>query len=242
MQLYGNPGTAKGRSKGGLASIATHRLRNTGFILRKKITRPRRDAALAEFIGIVLGDGHVGTYQTTISTSTLTDMEHARYIQKLAESLFSISAPITMLRNCAACVVVISSKKVCDFLKKECLPHGNKVRDGIIIPPWIRRRKLFTQRCARGLFDTDGSIYLDIHRRPGREYRHMGMAFANKNRDLLSYFYTALTTSGLHPTQTTPFRVSLRRKKDIDRYFEVIGSSNPKHLNRYAMYSKGRVA
>jgi len=63
-ELYGNPGTMEGRRKGGANSQTLFRLnpdyaKGIGVIIRKTIRKPRPSVKLAEFIGIVLGDGGI---------------------------------------------------------------------------------------------------------------------------------------------------------------------------------------
>lgn len=41
FEMYGNLGTLEGRRKGGIKSLKTHKIRNTGFILAKEIRKPR---------------------------------------------------------------------------------------------------------------------------------------------------------------------------------------------------------
>lgn len=238
--LYGNFGTLQGRQKGGLHSLVTHRKRGTGFKMLKSIRRPRYSKDLAEFIGIMLGDGHVGVYQATVTTNVNTDLEHARYVVTLTEKLFGIQARISYRKDSRACVVVISSREVCDFLKKHGLPHGNKVRDGVRIPEWIVANKLYASRCIRGLFDTDGSVYMDRHFIKGKKYCNLGIAFVNRSAPILTFFKHTLQDMHYHPTQKTTFEVFLRRAAEIDDYFKKVGSSNPKHLARYRDFKKQR--
>lgn len=238
MRLHGNPGTIKGRRKGGLKSIETHKKMKTGFILRKAIHIPKPSEKLAEFIGIMLGDGHVGQYQASITTNSQTDYEHASYIKKTIRSLFATQSTLSRSRTNNSCTVVISSRSICDFLKRQGLPQGNKVRDGVRIPNWIKKRSAYTRACVRGLFDTDGSVYCDTHKVSGKEYKHLGIAFTNRNTDILSFYKESLVKFGLHPTQKTPYVVFLRRGAEIDIFFKVIGSSNRKHLRRYREFRK----
>ena len=55
-------------------------------------------------------------------------------------------------------------------------------------------------------------------------------------KDLLA-FKESLELFELPPTQKTRFRVFLRRREDIRRYFDLIGTSNEKHLNKVRDYS-----
>jgi hypothetical protein len=68
-ELYGNPGTAEGRSKGGRRGCEFFRLhpeiaRLRGFVTRKETKNPPRSGELANFIGIMLGDGGIRQIST----------------------------------------------------------------------------------------------------------------------------------------------------------------------------------
>ncbi len=239
-RMYGNPGTPQGRRKGGLNSLATHRLRNTGFKLLRAILFPNESRDLAELMGILAGDGHIDTYQVSLCTNSVTDLEHAVYVQSLFERLFSLPAKLTKRKKVNACTVVLSSKEVCRFLVAKGMVRGNKIRGNLRMPQWIHRRPKYRSAFIRGLFDTDGCVYVDVHRIGGREYRNIGMAFTNRAAYILQGFKDALEALGLHPTQKTKYTVFLRREKDIERYFEAVGSSNPKHLRKVERYFSSR--
>lgn len=239
IKMYGNPGTKEGRRKGGKNSIRAHRDLNTGFKKLQKITRPERTEAYAEFIGILIGDGHLDRYQVSITTNSETDLAHAKHIQSLAESLFGISSSINHRRDSKAVVVLVSSKAVCDVLLDEGLTRGSKQRLGVRFPQWIQSDPIITRRCVRGLFDSDGCVFQDTHKIKGRTYKSLGIAFANNEPNVLKFFFSALVEMGMHPTQTSKHRVFLRRSQEIARYFEVVGTSNPKHRSRFEAFRKG---
>ncbi len=244
--LYGNLGTPEGRRKGGLNSIATHVKNKTKFKTLKSITTPQHSVRLAELIGIMMGDGHVGLYQASVVTNSETDLQHALFVKNLFEELFNVQAQFITQRNKKACTVTISSKAVCNFFVEQGIPQGNKIKLGLHIPDWIRRESLYRKAFIRGLFDTDGCVYLDTHRYRQKVYKHLGMAFVNQSIPLLSFFKESLELFGLHPTQKTEFRVFLRRKEDIRQYFDLVGSSNEKHFNKVRQHflslQKGGVA
>lgn len=243
---HGNPGTSEGRRRGGLNSIRAHIQNKTGFQVLKSITIPGHSARLAELLGILMGDGHVGLYQTSVVTNSETDYQHALYVKDLIEDLFKIQVSISSRRDKKACDLIVSSKSVCDFFTKQGIPKGNKITLGLHMPGWIRKKPLYRRAFIRGLFDTDGCVYLDTHCVGRKVYKNIGMAFANQSVPLLSFFKESLEFFGLHPTQKTEFRVFLRRKEDIRRYFGLIGSSNEKHLKKVRQYllvsQKGGVA
>ncbi len=238
IALHGNPGTYEGRAKGGRNSLRTHRALNTGFKLLHKITYPRKNVAFAEFIGVVIGDGHLDRYQVSITTNSETDLAHARYVRALAKSLFGVPVSLRVRLSSRAVVVVINSKLVCDLLARHGIPQGSKQRLGVNFPQWIREKPLLARSCLRGLFDTDGCVFQDTHRVNGKIYNSVGIAFANNEPHVLSFFFTVLMDLGLHPTQTSKHRVFLRRGREVDTYFKVVGTSNPKHRSRFLTYRK----
>ncbi len=246
MRLYGNPGTAEGRRLGGLRSVAAQQKKPkpNGFVVLRPIPFPRESVLLAELLGIVAGDGHIDTYQTSVSTNSETDLDHALYVKALFERLFPIRASFSFRSDCKACVVVVNSKNIGDILVKKGMIRGHKIRGGLRMPEWIVARKKYRLAFIRGVFDTDGCIYTDHHTIRGRLYENLGMAFTNRSLPLLLDFKDTLESIGLHPTQKTKYTVFLRREKDIKTYFEVIGSSNPKHsqkVKKYFSHKKGGV-
>jgi len=238
IALYGNPGTVEGRAKGGRNSQLTHRRLDTGFKRLRKIKIPKQTMAFAEFVGIVIGDGHVDRYQTTISTNSETDFAHAEYVRNLAHTLFGIPVTINSRSSSLVVAVVISSKAVCDLMCRQGIPQGSKQRLGIRFPDWIVKSGEYTKSCVRGLFDTDGCVFLDTHRIRGKSYQSVGIAFANNEPTVLAFFHDALVDLGLHPTQTSPHRIFLRRRRDIEAYFRLVGTSNPKHMARFSAFRK----
>lgn len=235
-QKHGNPGTPEGRRLGGRRSIATHQKNKTGFLVARKIRTPSPSARLAEICGIIAGDGHIGEYQTSVCTNSVTDMEHALYTKGLFEKLFGVPASLTKRRGQNACVVVVSSKEVGNFLTTKGMAKGDKIQAGLRIPGWVRAERKYRLAFTKGLFDTDGCVYTDRHTIRGREYKNLCMAFTNRSVPLLSDFFETLEYLDLHPTQKTKYTVFLRRRENIRRYFKIVGSSNPKHLRKIQGY------
>src|SRR3989344_631532 len=230
QRLHGNLGTVEGRKRGGLRSAFTHERLKTGFYKLVQIKVQSRSVELAELLGILAGDGHVSLYQATVTTNSQTDMAHARHCAALFQRLFGIRTNILKRKKSNACVVVISSRLACDFLVRQGAVRGNKIGQNIGPPQWVVKNKTYRRTFVRGLFDTDGCVFVDEHRIRGRIYKNLGMAFSNRAPLLLRAFKDWLEDVGLHPTQKTNFAVFLRREKDIQKYFTLIGSSNPKHM------------
>lgn len=228
---YGSPGTPEGRRLGGLRSQDFHRKHKTRFRTLEKIRKPRHSDRLAELMGILAGDGHLGVYQVSVTTSSETDLEHARYIQTLMSDLFKRPVSLIKRRKCAAVIVLLSSKAACDFLEEQGMSRGNKTSNQLGPPLWVLMKSSYRKAYLRGLMDTDGTVYLDKHRNKGVEYASLCLAFTNASRPLTDFVQATWQEMGYHPT-TWGRHVRLRRGKEVRGYIKEVGFSNPKHMRK----------
>lgn len=240
QELYGNLGTPEGRRRGGLNSIRKNRLLKTPSFVLKDIVLPRFSAELAEFVGILLGDGGITSYQTTITLHKVDDGEYAQYVAQLGEKLFGIAPSLRTRKQQNVCVVVFSSVKLVQYLNHMGLPIGNKVRQQASVPGWVTARANYTKACLRGLMDTDGCFYIDKHQHKDKVYFNAALNFTNRSKPLLEFVIAGLRAHNFHPTQRTEFSVFLRREGEIREYFAKICSSNPKHKNKFSKYLQRR--
>lgn len=233
-ERHGNLGTVEGRRKGGLNAIRTHRSNESSrFQKEKLISLPAPSAELAELFGIFFGDGHVGAYQASVTLHSETDKEYGNYVSSLIEKQFSVRSVTRKKQGCNAIEIVISSKAFVRFLTTKGMPSGNKIRNGLSIPKWIMAKKRYLKAFLRGLFDTDGCIYLDKHTAKGVAYYHLGWTITSHSDTLIIDLQTALKSLGFCPTNSkNQHSVFLRRHQEIVRYFKIIDSYNPKHRKR----------
>ncbi|MBU0999744.1 hypothetical protein KKG24_05645, partial [Patescibacteria group bacterium] len=80
-------GTPEGRRKGGIAGIAKRRQLGI-FGPIKTFNKPKASVKLAEFIGIMLGDGHVDKSQISITLNSIADANYIHFVVKLCKGLF----------------------------------------------------------------------------------------------------------------------------------------------------------
>lgn len=241
MNRYGNIGTPEGRKRGGFASLKTHKIKQTGFKVLKSILKPRHSEKLAEFLGILIGDGHLSEYQLGITTNAQTDKEHALISHKFIKDLFGISSTLKIRSEENTVTIVASSKSLVEFLNRLGMPIGNKIQKHLEVPKWILKKELYQKAFIRGLFDTDGCIYLDTHKIKGKLYKHFGWTITSYAGRLINGIIEILKGLGFSPTyRTTQKSVYLRKQKEIARYFKEIGTHNPKHHKRYQKLN-GRV-
>lgn len=233
FEIYGDFGTLEGRIKGGTNSIKTHKIRGTGFFLVKKIKRPRPCAKLAEIIGVLIGDGGITNRQVRVSLNSKTDKLYANYLTNLFYGTFGISVSTVNRNRQLSIDLVMSSKKLVNYLNRKGLPIGNKIKQGLDVPRWVNNRKAWQKACLRGLFDTDGCTYIDHHLINGKVYANLGLSFTTYSRNLFDNYARILRHLSFSPTQTTNKRVILRREREVARFFKEIKPKNIRHWNVY---------
>lgn len=201
------------------------------FFLTKTIRYPAHNIKLAEFIGILLGDGGIAPRQVTITLNKKEDTAFTQYVARLIYDLFELTPSIR--EDESVNDIVISRTRLVKYLQTMQLAVGSKVRQQITVPSWISKNGQFIKACMRGLFDTDGCFYIDRHYYKKKVYLHCAMNFTNRSLPLLNFFKKNLERFEFHPTQKTKFSVFLRNEGEILKYFKEIGSSNPKHYNKF---------
>ena len=239
-QLYGNLGTPEGRRKGGINSQRLFRLnpeyaKSLGIIMRKDIRKPKPSIELAEFIGIMLGDGRMSNYQINVTFNTKTDNEYGSYIRSLIKRLFHISVSIIATDSDSADRIVASGTNLVEFLLAKGLKIGNKVKNRVNVPRWVLNNRNYSIACLRGLVDTDGSFYHYNHTVYNKKYCNFAMCFTSYSKPLLTSVYIILKDLNFNPVMNAR-RVYLHKRDDIDKYFLKIGTHNKKHLYKYKIY------
>ncbi len=243
-ERHGGPGTAEGRRKGGKISQERRKLHPELYkqcILRKKILKPPDTAELAEFFGIVLGDGGINSdYQVVISLHKKNDKEYAYFVSNLINKLFGIKPALysyhgERVKNVTG--VTISSKSVVEFLLSKGLKKGSKVRQQVGVPAWIRGNFEFSKSCLRGLVDTDGGLYYHRHRSNGCRCFNIGLQFTSSSSPILNFTDETFKKLGFN-SRVYKNHVNLYREPEIRRYAEKIKFSNTYHSKRLNNFYK----
>ena len=211
----------------------------------KQIQIPKKDDKLAEFIGIVLGDGNlnaysrgkkVRTYMIRIAGHSEDDYTYMKnYVAPLARNLFKCKSSISLKTNCKCMYVTIYGKKIIEFFSSMNIKPGNRIENKSLIPKWIFRKKKFMKACLRGLYDTDGSIYELLPHWPGL-YQ---LNFDNYNFPLLKQVRILLIQLGYHPSRIhgtktkNGTKIDLTRKGEIEKFYKEIGTQNDKHKQTF---------
>ncbi|MBU2577051.1 MAG: hypothetical protein KKF50_04985 [Nanoarchaeota archaeon] len=224
-----------GKSKGGFNS--------QGSTIDIKI--PKYSSELAEFIGAVLGDGHVhytkkslkarkiGVYQIRITGDLRYEKEYHNYLGELSKLLFGINPKYACKNGKNERYLFLSSRKLVEFFMGMGINPGNKIVNQSTIPKWVYENREYMKACLRGLIDTDGSI----HRMSKRDFNLLRISFTNHDNKLLQDTRALFVILGYCPSKIINNRnFYISGQGEIEKYLKEIGFSNKKHVDRYKQF------
>ncbi len=202
----------------------------------KEIEIPGRSERLAEFYGVMLGDGNVtkisgykiGVYSIRIVGDFNNEREYIlNFVKPLVENLFKINVKVGKYKSSNCIFAEAYSRRLVDFLEGMGFIAGDKIRNRLRIPVWIKENKAYVTACLRGLFDTDGSFY-----RLGKQNSYQ-IQFKNHNRSLLDDVRAEILKLGIKVSKIIDGRsIVITKREEIEKFYKVVGFSNFKHLKK----------
>lgn len=196
-------------------------------------TRAPKSEQLAEFIGIMLGDGGLTKYQVKVTLHAFDDKAYGEFVRELFTKLFGVTPSVQRRTDSRAIDIVISRIALVKYCVELGLVIGNKVLQHVDIPPWVKKSERYRKACIKGLMDTDGGVINHTYTVNGKRYLYKKLSFTSLSAPLLQSVYETLTSLGIKTRIGSNHDVRIDSKLAVSRYFNIIGSSNPKHLNRY---------
>ncbi|MFA5175887.1 MAG: LAGLIDADG family homing endonuclease [Candidatus Nanoarchaeia archaeon] len=201
---------------------------------------------LAEFIGIMLGDGNLyskdGTHRFVITGHSEEDYDYlTNYVKPLIKTLFNKEASLWKHKNKNAIALSVCSKDIIEKLISLGLVSGPKTME---IPNFAKKNKKLIANFIRGVADTDFSM---TFKKKNHSYPLITGGFSNENftkqlKNLLELFnikaniYTKLTTLG--NKTFIQYQIDIYGRHNLKKWMKFIGFSNPKHLTKIAIWNK----
>ena len=231
---YGEIGSLKKRRNGWLRWWQTKgKFTHKEYFLVKSIVYPQKNEKLAEFVGIMLGDGSITPRQVGVTVNYKDDRVYSVFIKRLMHQLFGVIPTRSIQPKRGVTTIVISRTLLVTFCRSIGLVVGNKIKQQIDIPKWIFTKPIFKRACIRGLMDTDGCIFSECHTIKGKQYRYPRLSLVSASAPLRQAALRILNELDFSPKIRNNRSVQLERKEDIIRYFVLIQSHNAKHLRRW---------
>jgi len=214
---------------------------------KRDIKLPKRNNdRLAEFLGILTGDGYMNVYRNydyivEIAGNSKSDKNFLKcYVTNLMKELFNINPSYIERHNQNTAYLRIRSKVIFNYLLNKEFKRG--IKGNIKVPEWIKENKQFTLAFIKGLFDTDGCI--SLKNKEGKKYPVISLT--SKSKPLLNEIKRFLDSVGLmscmfsyedsnerYKTPTKVWKLEFNGHRRLNLWFEKIGSSNDRNLMKY---------
>ena len=236
LAMYGNVGgdeiNRKNRWKVWWQEIGQYKEDALHVRSLKKIKIPQKGKALAEFVGILLGDGSITPYHVSITLSS-EERQYIQYVQGVVKELFGVVPKIYKHKHSKAVDIVVNRRLLVDFCQKVGFKMGNKVKHQVDIPEWIKENKIFSRECLRGLVDTDGCFFQHSYLAGDKRYSYLKIAFTSASYPLMSSVAKILINFGFNVRISKNQRdVRIDGVKYVQKYIKEIGTHNHKHLEK----------
>lgn len=173
------------------------------------------DGNLAEYIGVVLGDGHIERFPRTERITIVGDSRKPDFIThyaKLTEILFNKIPKVKKIKGVNALKIDFYQKHIS---KRLGIPTGNRKNFLYQLPAWIENNDECLIRFLRGLFEAEASLSIHL---PTCTYN---FAFSNMNPHLLKIVGNALRKLEFHP-EVRHNAIRIRRKAEVERLKNLI--------------------
>ena len=203
---------------------------------------------IAEFVGIMLGDGSIGYYKNKnkdkikeqyVVKTTLDsrNKEYTDYVQKIMEEVLG-KKPIPFYRNKENTVDLRVFGKI--YLEKTINEIGLKYSpkwNTMIIPKKYFKKELFSF-IVKGLFDTDGC--LSIFNNNGILYLRIEIKICPSpaQNQFIEIFKRLEIKHTVRKLDKEKIVLRINGKEQLRKWFKFIGSSNPIHIEKYRRFLK----
>lgn len=217
--------------------------------------------AIAEIAGAFTGDGWIEARENALYI-TGHKTEDKPYYDSFLSNIFSKNFAKVSPRE----FVYWSVYGIVTYKKKvvaKAISLGFQVGKKSLIaktPSWILESKdnHVVAAFIRGVFDTDGSFWCDRSRAKTSgvwkrtHYSQPVISITSCSKDLITELHCLLQNLQIESSwrqtnekrqkygrnNSTSYELRVRKRLEVEKWFTVIGSNNPKHLTKYIMWKK----
>lgn len=225
---YGEDELMRRKRSGGAASIK---------LRLEKITRklpPPDDARVLELLGALIGDGWIGISggrKQVCFCGNLRQQAYAKHLRKLLCRAFGVRGYFKLREKNTVFYIIVNSGPIFDFFKNEFdFPVGTKKKFNTLLLPSETEEGL---TIIRGIFDTDGGIYMD--NAPGYARPYPVVDITSHNPELLGWISKTLTKKGFKVI-SLKYSIRLKTISQVERWFNEVKPSNKVHVNKWNLW------
>lgn len=214
-----------------------------------KMINEKNNAKVAEILGAFTGDGWIQSDEKTfyICGHSVDDkIYYDEYLGPLFSKQF-ISVNPRMFRYWRVYGISTCNRAVIKRLLNLGFQKGKKCYTATI-PEWIKDGDISLQIAfLRGLFDTDGGVWFE--KTTVNDIIQIGISIASCSETLINQSGIILSDLGIDfkfrkrlnlskTRNNSPcFELRVRRKKEVHKWFKIIGTHNPKYQRKYDFWN-----
>jgi hypothetical protein len=207
----------------------------------------KKEERIAEFIGIMLGDGSIGIYNKRSRKGGLLhqlkvtldsrNKSYINYVSNLMREILDIEPKIFIKKNeNAADIRIFNKEKVLyalNFLELKLSPKWNTME----IPKRYSKGKL-ALFVLRGIFDTDGSV--TIFRNNGIIYPRIEIRICPSpaQNQVINILKKNNFKFKIQFLDKGNIKIRISGEKELKNWFTKVGSSNPRYIKRAEVFLK----
>lgn len=212
---------------------------------------------LAEFIGILTGDGYMNKYGKYFSFLEIAGDSKLDYdyltghVSGIIFELFNILPKVQFKKYQNCMYLRLMSKGLNNYLKEIGFKNGKKTL--IEIPKWILNDNDFMKSFIQGLADTDGCIAL-LNRKQKKFLFYPRIQIALNNKYIIHTTGNWLKNKGIRASlqmdnkkltykgetkNHVGYRFQISGRKQVEKWMDIIGFRNKRHLDKYKKYKNG---
>lgn len=201
------------------------------FDIKRKVRIPTEiSPELCEEIGINIGDGSIYLTERRaeyrIGGNPKDEWDYfLNFLMPLYKRLFNLQPKIRREKT-AICLTIYSRAIVTFKTKVLGLPSGKKSHI-VTIPQFILKNKEFFVACLRGIFDTDGSVFID------KSQNRPIVDITSSSPLLLETIKKYGKKLNFNMYYSGPRNLRIQGWKNFMLWVKLIGSHNPKNIIRF---------
>ena len=197
---------------------------------------------LAEFIGIMLGDGSIGIYDTKAGnkikkhrvvkvTLDSRNKPYINYVSNLMKEVLNVEPRISFKKQENAVDISTHRKDKLNYVLNELGLKISPKWERMEIPEKYMKKELYPHM-LRGLFDTDGSV--TIFNNNGIKYPRIEIKICPSPAQ--KQFILIVKELGfnykIQELDKGKIRIRISGVKELKKWFEIVGSSNQNYIDR----------
>jgi len=204
---------------------------------------------LVEESGWHIGDGSMNYYNNKGYVKGIYQLRghieddrdpYLKVIKPIFKFLYGIDISLRLMPSTRVFGFQIWCNKLVEFKKKLGFPLGKKF--DILIPKVFLANDELKKAVIRGIFDTDGCVYLQ--KKYGKLYPRLEIATISSQ--LAEQLLIILNKLGLRATKYSYilrgwreiYKISVRGNGMLDKFMKIIKPANPKHVRKYFFHKE----